>query len=110
MVFHLHHAECSTPAAINSIVYMRYGRGSKYKNLHRPATLKECVRNFTKAWCSLDSGSGDVLVRDLLTPTPAGNQCLGSIVFICLEANLGYELRPLISVCFNQEDFLQRVN
>ena len=26
--------ECSTPAAIDGVVYMRFGRGSKYKNLH----------------------------------------------------------------------------
>ena len=41
-------------------------------------TLKESVRNFARAPCALDSGSGDVLVRDLLTPTPAGSQCPGS--------------------------------
>ena len=41
-------------------------------------TLKESVRNFAKAPCALDSGSGDVLVTDpLLTPTPAGTQCPG---------------------------------
>ena len=41
-------------------------------------TLKESVRNFTRALYALDSGSGNVLVRDLLTPTPAGTQCPGS--------------------------------
>ena len=28
-------AECSAPAAIDGIVYMQYGRGSKFKALHR---------------------------------------------------------------------------
>ena len=41
-------------------------------------TLKESVRNFTRARCALDSGSGNALVRDLLTPTPAGTQRPGS--------------------------------
>ena len=29
-------AECSAPAAIDAVVYMRYGTGSRLKNLHRP--------------------------------------------------------------------------
>ena len=33
-------AECSTPAAIDGVVYMRYGTGSKYKNLHRPRHIE----------------------------------------------------------------------
>ena len=42
-------------------------------------TLKESARNFARARCALDSGSGDVLITDLLlTPTPAGTQCPGS--------------------------------
>ena len=41
-------------------------------------TLKESARNFARVRYALDSGSGDVLVRDLLTPTPAGTQCPGS--------------------------------
>ena len=42
-------------------------------------TLKESVKNFARARCTLDSGSGNVLVLDLLlTPTPVGDQCPGS--------------------------------
>ena len=41
-------------------------------------TLKESVRNFARARCALDSGWGNVLVIDPLTPTPAGTQCPGS--------------------------------
>ena len=42
-------------------------------------TLKVSVRNFARERCAFDSGSGDVLITDLLlTPTPAGTQCPGS--------------------------------
>ena len=33
-------AECSTPAAIDGVVYMRHGRGSKYKDLLRPRHIE----------------------------------------------------------------------
>ena len=33
-------AECSAPAAIDCAVYMRYGTGSRYKNLLRPRHIE----------------------------------------------------------------------
>ena len=33
-------AECSTPAAIDGVAYMRYGKGSRYKNLHHPRHIE----------------------------------------------------------------------
>ena len=40
--------------------------------------LKESVRKSKRALCAWDSGSAIVLVMDLLTRTPAGDQCPGS--------------------------------
>ena len=72
-------AECSAPAAIDGAVYMRYGSGSRLKNLHRIAyvILKEFVRKSTKAQCVLDSGSANVPVRNLLMLTQVGPECPG---------------------------------
>ena len=33
-------AECSAPAAIDGVVYIRYGSGSRHKNLHRPRHIE----------------------------------------------------------------------
>ena len=33
-------AECSAPAAIDGVVYMRFGRGSRHKNLLRPRHIE----------------------------------------------------------------------
>ena len=41
-------AECSTPAAIDGVVYMQYGRGSRYKNLYRPRHLEGVCEKLRK--------------------------------------------------------------
>ena len=33
-------AECSAPAAIDGVVYMKFGRGSRHKNLLRPRHIE----------------------------------------------------------------------
>ena len=33
-------AECSAPVAIDGLIYMRYGTGSRFKNLHRPRHIE----------------------------------------------------------------------
>ena len=33
-------AECSAPAAIDGLIYMTYGTGSRYKSLHRPRHIE----------------------------------------------------------------------
>ena len=41
-------AECSTPAAIDGVVYMWNGSGSKYKNLHRPRHIEGVCEKLRK--------------------------------------------------------------
>ena len=40
--------ECSAQAAIDDIVYMRHGRGSRYKNLHRVRHIEGVCEKFHK--------------------------------------------------------------
>jgi len=41
-------AECSTPAAIDGVVYMQYGNGGKLKNLHRPRHIEGVCEKIRK--------------------------------------------------------------
>ena len=41
-------AECSTPAAIDGVVFMHYGRGSRHKNLHRPRHIEGVCEKLRK--------------------------------------------------------------
>ena len=71
-------AECSAPAAIDGAVYMRYGSGSRLKNLHRVRHIEGVYAYvILKAQWVLDSGSANVPVRNLLMLTQAGPECPG---------------------------------
>ena len=41
-------AECSVPAAIDGVIYMRYGRGSRLNNLHRPRYIEGVCEKLRK--------------------------------------------------------------
>ena len=46
--FTFNDTECSAQAAIDDIVYMRHGRGSRYKNLHRVRHIEGVCEKFHK--------------------------------------------------------------
>ena len=52
-------------------------------------TLKESVRNFARARCALDSGSGDVLITDpLLTPVVVWVEWIDQF-YSCIQIDSG---------------------
>jgi len=56
-------AECSAPAAIDGVVYMR--QGTSWKKIYTVCDkLKESVKKSIRALCGWDSGSVAVLVRN----------------------------------------------
>ena len=56
-------AACSAPAAIDSIVYMEYGNGTK-NNLRRVPQIESVCEKSTRAQHAWDSGLVTVLVTD----------------------------------------------
>ena len=70
-------AECSSPAAIDGGVYMRYGSGSRLKNLHRVRHIEGVCEKIHKGTVRVGFGSANVPVTNLPMLTQAGPESPG---------------------------------
>ena len=97
--------ECSAPAAIDAVVYMRYGTGSRLKICIAHVTSRESAIKSTKAPSAWDSGSETVQVTVLLMRTQDGTRCPGSWWKKYLPRKLK---KSRFKFFINLEDFLTR--